>query len=78
MKFYVYEVEEWSTWRKFRYEVEAKTEAEAIDNYTDYDPEEFGTYGDEDATSLRGVAARPVTDDDGDAWGDAANNMSGL
>lgn len=80
MKFYVYEVEEWSQWRQFRYEVEAKDAEEAIDNYPDYDPLDCGNYGDEETTNLRGVVARPATDDpqDGVAWNDAANNMSGL
>jgi hypothetical protein len=50
-KFKVYEVQDCSTWRKFLWTVEAETQEEAIALVVDGeggDPEDFGTYGDED------------------------------
>lgn len=90
--FIVYEVQEWTEWRKYKYIVENAQDAEQANERVDngeIEPIECGSYGDEDAGES-GFATRiaadtcqcgcgvthPEDDDEDGAWQAAADQLA--
>lgn len=75
-RFYVYEIQEETTWRKWRYTVEAKSEKEAVEmvanGFDAPDPKDCGEYGGVDYGERIGWSVGDGSDE-GQRWADAAD-----